>query len=222
MYRLHAVSTSGHSTICYRRRLHILHFFLGQLDKTDPTGASVFTNLKMASEKKPNLGNVLVTGGCGFLGHHLVRVLLRDWTTTSVTVLDLSCQRNRRPDSDGVQYVEADITDAAKVVSVFDSVRPEVVIHTASPPSQGATATSNELFRRVNIEGTQNIVDACRKMGVKALVYTSSASVASDNVSDLVNADERWPVPRGKDQTEYYSETKVRLLQDFAERPPRL
>ncbi|KAF3762388.1 hypothetical protein M406DRAFT_263398 [Cryphonectria parasitica EP155] len=163
----------------------------------------------MTSKGKHGLGSVLVTGGCGFLGHHIVRVLLRDWDTTAVTVVDLRCERNRRPESDGVRYIEADITDAAKVAAVFKDVKPEAVIHTASPPSQGASAASNELFRNVNIHGTQNIVDACQEAGVKALVYTSSASVASDNVSDLINADERWPVPRGKDQTEYYSETKA-------------
>lgn len=163
----------------------------------------------MATEKKANLGKVLITGGCGFLGHHIVRVLLRDWTASSVSVVDLRCERNRRPDSDGVRYYDADITDAARVAAVFDECRPDVVIHTASPPAQGAAAGSDELFRRVNVDGTQNIVDACRKAGVRALVYTSSASVASDNVNDLVNADERWPVPRGKAQTEYYSETKV-------------
>lgn len=164
----------------------------------------------MAAEKKANLGRVLITGGCGFLGHHIVRVLLRDWTASSISVVDLRCDRNRRPESDGIQYYEADITDAAKVASIFDEVRPDVVIHTASPPAQGATALSDALFKKVNIDGTQVIVDACRKTGVKALVYTSSASVTSDNVSDLINADERWPVPRGKDQTEYYTETKVR------------
>lgn len=163
----------------------------------------------MATEKKHSLGNVLVTGGCGFLGHHIIRVALRDWETTSLSVVDLKCERNRRPAADNVQYHEADITDAASVVALFERLRPDVVIHTASPPAQGSSASSDELFRRVNIGGTQNIVDACRKTGVKALVYTSSASVLSDNISDLINADERWPLPRGKDQTEYYSETKA-------------
>lgn len=172
----------------------------------------------MASEKKPNLGNVLITGGCGFLGHHIVRVILRDWTTTSVSVVDLRCERNRRPASDGVHYHEADITDATRVAAVFAEAKPDVVIHTASPTAQSSTASSDALFKKVNIDGTQVIVEACREAGVKALVYTSSASVASDNVTDLVNADERWPVPRGKYQTEYYSETKVSEASRFC--PP--
>lgn len=162
----------------------------------------------MAQEKKPDLGKVMVIGGCGFLGHHVVRLLLRDYTC-SVSVIDLRCTRNRRPDSDGVAYFEADITDAPKVEAIFEKVRPDVVIHTASPPAQGNDIVSHALFKKVNVDGTTVIVKACQKTGVKALVYTSSASVVSDNQNDLINADERWPVMRGKDQSEYYSETKV-------------
>jgi len=162
----------------------------------------------MTSEKKPELGSVMVIGGCGFLGHHVVRVLLRDYTC-SVSVIDLRCTRNRRPDSDGVEYFEADITDTDKLVTIFDKARPNVVIHTASPAAQSDDSVSHALFKKVNIDGTASVVEACRKTGVKALVYTSSASVMSDNRSDLVNADERWPVIRGSDQSEYYSETKV-------------
>ncbi|KAK4128391.1 hypothetical protein N657DRAFT_676188 [Parathielavia appendiculata] len=162
----------------------------------------------MGSEKKPELGSVMVIGGCGFLGHHVVRLLLRDYTC-SVSVIDLRCTRNRRPDSDGVAYFEADITDAAKLESIFSKVKPDVVIHTASPAAQGSDSVSHALFKKVNVDGTEAVVKACQKTGVKALVYTSSASVMSDNRSDLINADERWPLVRGKDQSEYYSETKA-------------
>ncbi|KAK4237859.1 sterol-4-alpha-carboxylate 3-dehydrogenase, decarboxylating [Achaetomium macrosporum] len=162
----------------------------------------------MVSEKKPELGSVMVIGGCGFLGHHVVRLLLRDYTC-AVSVVDLRCTRNRRPDSDAVAYYEADITDAEKLESIFAKAKPDVVVHTASPPAQANDSVSHALFKKVNVDGTATVVKACQRTGVKALVYTSSASVMSDNRSDLINADERWPVIRGKDQSEYYSETKA-------------
>ncbi|KAJ4295703.1 erg26, C-3 sterol dehydrogenase [Collariella sp. IMI 366227] len=162
----------------------------------------------MVSEKKPALGWVTVIGGCGFLGHHVVNLLLRDYSCT-VSVVDLRGTRNRRPESDGVTYYDADITDADKLETIFARTKPDVVIHTASPAAQSNDRASHALFKRVNIDGTAAVIKACQKTGVKALVYTSSASVMSDNRSDLINADERWPLVRGKDQSEYYSETKA-------------
>ncbi|KAI1253198.1 hypothetical protein MGN70_005406 [Eutypa lata] len=159
--------------------------------------------------EQPALGRVLVIGGCGFLGHHVVRVLLRDWKCSAVSVIDLRCARNRRPASDGVEYVEADITDGDGLAKAIARLAPDVVVHTASPPAQGSGAVVDSLFKRVNVDGTRAVVAACQQAGVKALVYTSSASVMSDNASDLINANEEYPVIRGKAQTEYYSETKA-------------
>ncbi|KAI1118776.1 C-3 sterol dehydrogenase/C-4-like protein [Nemania sp. NC0429] len=166
----------------------------------------------MAPIEQPVLGRVLVIGGCGFLGHHVVDLLLRDWTC-EVSVIDLRCQRNRRPASDGVVYEEADITDSDRLREVFGRLKPDVVIHTASPPAQGAGAVSDKVFYKVNVEGTRAVIAACRESRVKALVYTSSASVISDNKSDLINANEQYPVIRGKLQSEYYSETKAHAEQ---------
>lgn len=162
----------------------------------------------MAQQSKPELGRVLVIGGCGFLGHHVVNLLLDDYDCT-VSALDLRCVRNRRAEGQRLKYYEADITDAAKLTSVFEEAKPDVVIHTASPAAQGDDKVAHALFKKVNVDGTAAVIEACKATGVKALVYTSSASIISDNENDLINADERWPVIRGKQQTEYYSETKA-------------
>ncbi len=163
---------------------------------------------------KQPLGNVLVIGGCGFLGHHIVHQLLK--YDAHISVLDLTTTRNRH---EGAHYHRADITSAAAVREVFQLVQPNVIIHTAALPPQ---VDNKELLRKVNLEGTRNLVECAETLpGVKAFVYTSSASVVHDTVSDLVNADERWPCVRGKAQREYYSESKVRLF-PFTFRPPPL
>lgn len=155
----------------------------------------------------------MVIGGCGFLGHHIVAQLLSSYSCT-ISVIDLRCTRNRRPDSDGVHYFDADITNLSSLLQVFQQTKPDVVIHTASPnlmvENLAGGISPHELYRKVNVEGTKCVIEACQKAGVKALVYTSSASVVSDNLNDqLVNADERWPIVPEKAQTEYYSWTKV-------------
>lgn len=178
----------------------------------------------MAEKKyKGDLGRVMVIGGNGFLGHHIVDQALASWTTRAVASLDLRCDKNRNP---GAEYLECDITDAERLVSLFEQWKPDIVIHTASPVANDPNVAKT-LFHKVNVEGTRCVVNACQKTAVKALVYTSSASVVCDNQRDLFNADERWPVLRGDQQPEYYSETKAAaeelvLKANRAEAAPKL
>jgi sterol-4alpha-carboxylate 3-dehydrogenase (decarboxylating) len=166
-----------------------------------------------AQSKKP-LGSVLVIGGCGFLGSHIVSLIVTSYTS-QLSVLDLHTTRNRRPDSDNVAYFNGDISDLSSILPVFQKVRPDVVIHTASPTVVGVSVGNKALYDKVNVEGTKCVIEACQKTGVKALVYTSSASIISDNANDLVNADERYPIVPPKAQTEYYSTTKVHTQPSF-------
>ncbi|TWU78018.1 erg26, C-3 sterol dehydrogenase [Metarhizium rileyi] len=156
--------------------------------------------------KRGDLGRVVVIGGNGFLGHHIVDLALEQWTTKSVSSIDLRCEHNRNA---AASYHECDITNSERLHSLLEELKPDVVVHTASPTASSDTKTAKQLFKKVNVDGTQSVIEACQKANVKALVYTSSASVISDNKTDLRNADERWPVIRGAQQHEYYSETKA-------------
>ncbi len=170
------------------------------------------------------LGTVLVTGGCGFLGHHIVRALSDSGQAGNIAVLDLRTDRNRLDtsssdspsnnsngapsSSSSIQYFDADITSLESILPVFEQVKPDVVIHTASPTVMG---TAREILYKVNVEGTKNLVEVAgrKEIGCKAFVYTSSPSVISDGKSDLINADERWPYVPEEVQEEYYATTKV-------------
>lgn len=158
------------------------------------------------------LGSVLVTGGCGFLGSHIVSLLLMRYpsASTRISVLDLHTTSEPQP---GVIYHAADLCDASAVAAVLDAARPSVVIHTASPVLAAHSPRYRERLWRINVAGTRDLLRACRARGVKAFVHTSSASVVSDTRTDLVNADERYTVVRGALQREYYSDTKAEAEQ---------
>ena len=192
------------------------------------------------SEKRPTmaLGTVLVVGGCGFLGWHIVDQLLSFPSETDpsaalpkitddarfkvpllgdryprcvakVAVVDLRTTNNRLP---GAQYYDGDITSVDSMMEVFRRVKPDIVIHTASP---SMLEGNKSLLRKVNVDGTKTLLEvAGGEHGnwggkCKAFVYTSSSSVVHDTQSNLVNVDEEWPYVRGEQQLEYYSETKV-------------
>lgn len=181
----------------------------------------------MATEKKPELGSVLVIGGCGFVGHHIVKQLLFNYSCT-VAVLDIRTIHNRQPE---VTYHEGDLNSPEFVKSVLEQGKTNVIIHTASPPatldstSGSVKRAAEKLFYKVNVEGTKNLLECAVDSGtVKAFVFTSSASVIHDNVSDLINADERFPVLHFPVQKNYYSETKAlaeeAVLAYNRQRPP--
>lgn len=156
-------------------------------------------------EAQPSLGKVVVVGGCGFLGSHIVSLIVKRHPKTQVAVLDLRTSSNRNA-SPTVSYHDGDITDLAAMKTLFSKIKPDAVIHTASPHFD----LKPEIHDKVNVQGTKNLLQAAQDSGVKAFVYTSSASVILDAVTELVNADERWPIVAGKEQPEYYTTTKVK------------
>ena len=150
-----------------------------------------------------HLESVLVIGGCGFLGHHIVQHLV-ETKNIKVSVLDLNVSRNR---IDGVSYTAGDICSKKEVEAVLDRESPQVIIHTASPLAQAQL--SLETYQRVNVDGTRTILEAAASHpSVRAMVYTSSASVVHDFVSDLIDADESLPVLRLPEQHDIYAHTK--------------
>ena len=157
----------------------------------------------MADNGKVSLGHVLVTGGSGFLGHHIVSLLSSRNACTKITVLDLKQPPN--PVS-GVDYQHGDLTDYESLLSTFKKAKPDAVVHTAGPIH---TTKSKDLLYKVNVTGTENLIKVSQETDVKAFVYTSSASVLSDTRSDLINANEEYPLMMGPNQPEYYTTTKA-------------
>ena len=156
------------------------------------------------TDANQSLGSVLVVGGCGFLGHRIVRQLLESCAASEVTVVDIRTDRNQH---DAVAYRNADISSKREVQSIFDQVRPRVVFHTASPPAFGHDMN---FYMRVNVNGTRNLVEcALSTEDTIAFVYTSSASVIHDSISDLVDVDESAPVLYMPVQREAYNHTKA-------------
>ncbi|KAF2099871.1 hypothetical protein NA57DRAFT_38404 [Rhizodiscina lignyota] len=157
--------------------------------------------------------SALVVGGCGFLGHHIVHQLLQRHHDAQIHVLDLRCEKNIISDA-RLSYHDGDITDPAAMAALLNDIKPQAVIHTASPHF-GVTKAMEELMYKVNVSGTKNLLEKSKECGsVKAFVYTSSASVVMKKVmvmreGGLRNVDEDWAVAAENEQWEYYGTTKA-------------
>ncbi len=115
----------------------------------------------------------LVTGGAGFIGHHLVSALLDDgW---SVTVLDdLSSGRaDRIPDS--VRFVEGSIFEPNALRTAIQGVR--VVYHLAAQVSVLSSVEDPARNERINVGGVRRVLAAAEQAGVRSVVFASTCAV---------------------------------------------
>ena len=116
--------------------------------------------------------SVLITGGVGFLGSAILDALQEQHPEWMITVLDLTSPDVPKPN---VVYERGDITNAAFVNTMIDSIRPDVIIHSAGLVPELTFRYGREQRDRVfnvNVDGTRNILAAARSSGVKALVWT--------------------------------------------------
>ncbi|XP_067832991.1 LOW QUALITY PROTEIN: 3 beta-hydroxysteroid dehydrogenase type 7-like [Heptranchias perlo] len=124
----------------------------------------------------------LVTGGCGFLGRHLVKMLVeRREGISEIRVFDLHLAgelETLSTDTVTVTLIQGDITDLPPVLRASEGV--DSILHLASVIDfSGAIADS--IIMAVNVQGTCHVIEACLHHGIQYLVYTSSMEVVGPN-----------------------------------------
>lgn len=122
---------------------------------------------------------VLVTGGAGFIGGHLVDALLAQGAT--VRVIDnfsTGKRENLAHNLARIELVEADLCDPEACARAIHGV--ELVYHEAAIPSVARSVNDPVASNRVNVGGTVELLQAARVAGVKKFVYAASSSAYGD------------------------------------------
>jgi nucleoside-diphosphate-sugar epimerase len=130
--------------------------------------------------------NVLVTGGGGFLGNAIVKLLIEE----NIKVRTLSRKIYPNLTALGVEQIQGDIADADVVKTACNGI--ETIFHTAA--KAGIWGPYHQ-FYQTNVIGTQNIINACKMNSGVNLIYTSSPSVVF-GAKDMKGTDESVPYPR--------------------------
>jgi dTDP-glucose 4,6-dehydratase len=111
---------------------------------------------------------ILITGGAGFIGSHVVRLFVQqypDYRIVNVDALTYAGNlENLRDVEDAANYIfeKVDITDAAAVEALFDRYRPDGVIHLAAESHVDRSITDPNSFIQTNVMGTANLLNAAR------------------------------------------------------------
>ena len=135
----------------------------------------------------------LVTGGCGFIGSHLVEALVQKGER--VRVFD-NCSTGKAKNiahlKDQIEFVEGDLRELDAVHQAVAGV--DYVFHQGARPSVARSVADPILSNNVNINGTLNLLVAARDAGVKRVVYAASSS-AYGNIPTLPRSETLSPQP---------------------------
>jgi UDP-glucuronate 4-epimerase len=132
---------------------------------------------------------ILVTGAAGFIGSRLTSALLA--AGDAVTCLDLFDdfydpavkRRNVAPFLEQAAYAlaEGDIRDEVLLDATFSAGRFDAVVHLAARAGVRPSIAQPMLYQDVNVRGTAAVLEACRRHGVRKVIFGSSSSVYGDN-----------------------------------------
>jgi len=132
---------------------------------------------------------VIVTGAAGFIGMHLCRRLLADGRSV-VGIDNLNDYYDPRlkrarlatlAGFDGFAFHEADVADRAAIDALFDTHRPQQVVHLAAQAGVRYALTNPMAYCDSNLVGMAVMLEACRRLEVRNLVFASSSSVYGAN-----------------------------------------
>lgn len=133
------------------------------------------------------MAKTLITGGSGFLGSHLVRLLL-DSGDSNLRVLDLGAPADL---ADGVEMVQGSITDPETVGRALTGV--DRVFHLAGKVSRNPD--DKPILYKVHVEGTRVLAQEARKAGVDRIVMSSTSGTIAVTEDGERIPDETWPPP---------------------------
>lgn len=139
-----------------------------------------------------------VTGGAGFLGKALIKQLIAEKHVV------VSYSRSSYPELDrlGVEHRQGDLSDLKTMIKAMEGC--DIVFHVAAKASYWGDYQD---FYSTNVLGTENIIEACKQLGIKKLVYTSSPSVIHDGKGIEGKTEAQLPYPEHFEA--YYPQTKA-------------
>lgn len=125
---------------------------------------------------------VLITGGAGFIGSHIVDACLA--AGHEPFVVDNLSSGSRENVAAGVPLFEVDVCDQPRLVQVFDEVRPDAVCHQAAQMSVSRSVREPAFDAQVNIMGLIHVFDQAVRVGAKRIVFASSGGVLYGDVTE--------------------------------------
>ena len=142
---------------------------------------------------------ILVTGGAGYIGIHVIEAFIKN--KIKVFVIDNLSRGSRKFVNKRVTFIKEDIKNTENIKNILIQKKINTIIHLAALTDVQESEKYKKKYNENNIKGTENLLKACEKTFVKNIIYSSSAGVYGNAKSTVKENTKLKPV-------NYYSFTK--------------
>ena len=149
--------------------------------------------------KKTN--NILVTGGAGYIGSHIVEQLIKK--NSNIIILDNLITGYKKLINKKAKFIKCDIKNKKKLIKIIKKFNINSIIHLAAFLNVKEAEKNKKKYFRNNVEGTLNLIHSCKNSQVKNIIFSSSCSIYG-NVNGSVG-EKKILNPKG-----YYAVTKLK------------
>ena len=156
------------------------------------------------------INNILITGGAGYIGSHIVEQLVK--TKSNIIILDNLVTGYKRLINKKAIFIKGDIQNKTKLAKIISDFKINSIIHLAAYLNINEAEKNKKKYYKNNVNGSLNLVHACKESNVRSIIFSSSCSIYG-NVKGSVS-EKKKPNPQG-----YYAYTKYKgeeIIKKFA------
>jgi len=145
--------------------------------------------------------NILITGGAGYIGSHITEQLISK--SNKIIIFDNLETGHERLINKKSIFVKGDIKDKKILSNILKKYEIDTIIHLAAYLNVSEAEKKKSKYKKNNIEGTKNLLLACKNSNVKNFIFSSSCSVYGNTKGSV--SERKKPDPKG-----YYAYTKLK------------
>mgnify|MGYP005997693145 FL=1 len=145
--------------------------------------------------------NILITGGAGYIGSHIVENFVK--SSSKVFILDNLVTGYKKLINKKAKFIKGDIKNKNKLSKIINNYKIDSIVHLAAYLNVSEEEKNKKKYYKNNVEGTLNLVHACKNSKVKHIIFSTSCSVYGICIEPVT--EKKKPNPQG-----YYAYTKFK------------